>query len=170
MNYKNELQLTFSGREIALKRIGAIESTVFDDETSAQFSIKRREKYQNLFEKSEERIAEIKSRISDDISAKKLELENYENNVAQVDTQYKLGELSPEEREKRVHAIRKKYDKAKAEMSELQQLSQASTSLEIGGQLPIDIDKDVDEFGNIIKKPGLDASKMFGSLRSKMPF
>jgi len=31
--------------------------------------------------------------------------------------------------------------------------------LEIGGRIPIDIDKDVDEFGNIIKEAGLNLPK-----------
>jgi len=155
MAYKNDLQLAFSGKEIATQRIAIIDSTSFDDETSKQFSKRRREKCQKMLHRSEERIAEIKSRIAEDISAKKLELENYNNEVTQVNTQYKLGELSPEEREKRVNTIRKKYDKVRDGAVELQQLSRASTSSEVGGQIPIDIDKEVDEFGNIIKKAGL---------------
>jgi len=164
MKYKSELQLVFSGKEIALQRIKLIESTVFDDETEERFSRRRHAKYKNLLKQSNERIAEIKSRIAEDISAKKLQLEDYKKEVTQVNTRYKLGELSPEEREKLVNTIRKKYDKARTEANELLQLSKASTSSEIGGQIPIDIDKEVDDFGNILKKTG------FGGLSKDLPF
>ena len=162
MTYKNELQLAFSGKEIAMQKISIIESTTFNDKTAEQFSRRRREQYQKLLDRSEERIAEIKSRIAEDIGAKKLQLENYKNERTQVNTRYKLGEIPYEQHEKLENGIKKKFDKAKAEAAALEQLYGASRSSEIGGQVPFDIDKDVDGFGNIIKKAGL-------SLPTKMP-
>ena len=63
MTYKDDLRLAFTGKEIASQRIALIESTTFNDETSEQFSRRRREKYQNLSKRSEEKIAEIKSKF-----------------------------------------------------------------------------------------------------------
>jgi translation initiation factor 2B subunit (eIF-2B alpha/beta/delta family) len=71
MAYKNDLQLAYSGREIALQRIEIIDSTVFDDEAARNYSEARRTKYQRLLERSDERIADIKSRIAEDIGVKK---------------------------------------------------------------------------------------------------
>jgi len=155
MTYKKDLQLAFSGKEIASQRIEIIESTVFENETAEQFSRGRREKYQKLLEQSDKKISEIKSRIAEDISAKKFQLENFQNERTQVNTRYKLGELSYEEHEKIENGIRKKFEKVRNEASALQQLYETSTSSEIGGQIPLDIDKDVDDYGNIIKKSGM---------------
>jgi hypothetical protein len=154
MAYKDELRLAFSGKEIALERIAIIESTTFNDETAEQFSRRRREKYQNLLDRSEEKVAEIKSRIAEDIGVKKIQLEEIKNEREQVNTRYKLGELSYEMHEKIESGIRRKFDKVKGEAEALQQLYGTSTSLEIGSRIAIDIDNDVDEFGNIIKRPG----------------
>jgi len=120
MTYKNDLQLALSGKEIALQRIGIIDSTTFENETAAQFSRGRREKYQKVLEKSEERIAEIKSRIAEDISAKKIQLENFKNERTQVNTRYQLREISSEEHERIENGIRKKFDNlTKSELKRL---------------------------------------------------
>ena len=155
MAYKDDLRLAFSGKEIALERIALIESTVFENETAEQFSRKRREKYQKLLEQSDMRISEIKSRIAEDISAKRFQLEDFQNERTQVTTRYQLREISHEEHEKIEAGIRKKFDKVRAEADALQQLCEASTSSEIGGRIPIDIEKDVDDYGNIIRKSGI---------------
>ena len=160
MTHKDDLRLAFSGKEIASERIALIESTAFENETAEQFSRERREKYQRLAEQSEKKISEIKSRIVEDIGAKQLQLDECENGVTQIETQYQLGELSYEELEKKVNATRKKCNKVKDEMNELQHLFESSTSLGFGGRISIDIDKDVDESGTITKKPGLDLSKL----------
>jgi hypothetical protein len=152
MAYKNELQLAYSGREIALQRIEIINSTVFEDETEKNYSDARREKYQKLLEKSDERIAEIKSRIAEDISAKKLQLEEYKTEYSHVSTRHKLGEISLQECEKQQNIFQKKYDRLKQDAAELDRLLATSNSSEIGGQIPIDIDKDVDDYGNINRK------------------
>ena len=152
MAYKDDLRLAFSGKEIASQRIEVIDSTTFENETAEQFSRGRRVKYQNLLEKSNERIAEIKSRIVEDIGAKKIQLKEFQQEVTQVNTRYKLGEVSYEVHEKIKNDIRKKFDKVKAEGIALQKLYEASTSSEIGGRIPIDIDNDVDSDGNINRK------------------
>ena len=155
MAYIDDLKLALSGKEIASQRIAIIESTTCNDETSEQFSKRRREQYQKLLDRSEEKIAEIKSRIAEDIGEKKFQLEGYKNERTEVNTRYKLGEIPYEQHEKIENGIKKKFDKAKAEAEALQHLYGVSRSSEIGGQIPIDIEKDVDEFGNIIKKAGL---------------
>ena len=149
MTYKKDLQLAFSGKEIASQRIEIIESTVFENEAAEDFSRERGVKYQKLLEKSNERIAEIKSRIADDIDVKQLQLDEYEKELAQVDARYTLGELSFGEHEKKRNVITKKYSKVEIEVTELQNLLNASGSSEIGGKIAIDIDKEVDESGNI---------------------
>ena len=109
MAYKNELQLALSGKETASKRIAIIDSTTFTDETAERFGKRRREQYQKLLEKSEERITEIKSRIAEDISAKKLQLEGFRKEKTHINTRYQLGEISSEEREKGENRLRKKF-------------------------------------------------------------
>ena len=151
-NLKKDLQFAFSGKEIASQRIAIIDSTEFTDETAERFSRGRREKYQKLLEQSNMKIADTKSKIAEDISAKKFQLESFKNERAQVNTLYQLGEISFEEHERIENGIKKKFDKVKAEATALQQLYEVSRSSEIGGLVPLDIDKDVDAYGNIIKK------------------
>jgi TPR repeat protein len=152
MAYKNDLQLAYSGREIALQRIEVIDSTVFDDQASRNYREQRRIKYQRLLERSDEKISEIKSRITEGIAAKKLQLEEYKTEHNHVDTRYKLGEISLPEREKQQNLLQKKYDQVKQEAIELDRLLQASGSSEIGGLISIDIDREVDGYGNINRK------------------
>ena len=149
MAYKNDLQLAFSGKEIALQRIEIIESTVFENEAAKEFSKGRSIKYQNLLDRSNEKIAEVKSRITDDIGVKQLQLDDYGKELAQVDARYTLGELSFAEHEKKRNAISKKYSKVESEVTELQHLLNSSGSSEVGGRIAIDIEKEVDESGNI---------------------
>ena len=165
MTHKNELQLAFSGKEIASERIAVIDATELNDEHVERLSRDRREKYQKLLEQSEKRIPVIKSSIAEDISGKQFQLEGFKRERTEVTTRYQLGEISYEECEKLENGIKKKFDEVKAEAEALQQLYYASTSSEIGGQIPIDIDKDVDNYGNIIKKPGSDTS----STRTVLP-
>jgi hypothetical protein len=152
MVYKNDLQLAYSGREIALQRIEIIDSTVFNDQSGRKYSETRRNKYQRLLEKSAEKISAIKSRIRDDIAAKKIQLEEYKTESNHVDTRYKLGEISLQECEREQNILQKKYDRVKQEAVELDRLLETSKSLEIGGQIVIDIEKEVDDHGNINRK------------------
>jgi hypothetical protein len=152
MAYKNDLQLAYSGREIATQRIEIIDSTVFDDQAARSYSEARRTKYQRLLEKSDEKIAEIKGKITEDIGVKKLQLDESKTAYNQVSTRYKLGEISLQECEKQQNILQRKYDRVKQEGVELSQLLDTSRSLEVGGQIPIDIDKEVDGYGNINRK------------------
>lgn len=149
MAYKNDLQLAFSGKEIASQRIEIIESTVFDSEAAESFSKERRVKYQKLLDTSKERIAEIKSKIAEDIGVKQLQLDEYEKEMTELDARHTLGELSFDEYEKKRSAITKKSSKVDLEIGELRHLLDASGSAEVGGKIAIDIDKEVDESGNI---------------------
>jgi hypothetical protein len=152
MAYKNDLQLAYSGREIALQRIAIIDSSVFNDQASRNYSEQRRTKYQRLLEKSEEKIAEIKGKITEDIGVKKFQLEESKAAYNHVSTRYKLGEISLQESEKQQSVLQKKYDRVKLEAVELDRLLNSSSSSEVGGQIPIDIDKEVDDYGNINRK------------------
>jgi hypothetical protein len=152
MTYKNDLQLDYSGREIALQRIKIIDSTIFNDETARKYSEQRRRKYQRLLEKSDEKVADIKSRIREDISLKKLQLEEYTTESHHVSTRYKLGEISLQECEKEEKILQKRYDRVKQEVAELDRLLETSRSSEVGGQISIDIETEVDGYGNINRK------------------
>ena len=160
MTYKTDLQLAYSGKEIASERIAIIDSTVFENETAEQFGRRRREKYQKLLDQSDMKISEIKNRIAEDISAKTFQLESFKDERAQVNTRYQLREISHEEHEKIENGIKKKFDKVKGEVDILQQLCEASSSSEIGGLIPLDIDKDVDDYGNITRKFGMQLPPM----------
>jgi hypothetical protein len=154
MAYKNDLQLAYSGREISLQSIEVIDSTVFDDQAARNSSKAKakRKKYQRLLEKSDEKIAEIKSRITEDIAAKKLQLEESKTEYNHVSTRYKLGKISLQECEEQQNSLQKKYDRIKQDAVELNQLLDTSRSSEIGGQIPIDIETEVDGYGNINRK------------------
>jgi TPR repeat protein len=151
MAYKTELQLAFSGREEALEKVAIFESDDFNDEIAANYSREKRIKYHKLLEQSDEKIAAIKSRVAEEIGAKQLQLESFKNERTEVNTRHQLGEITNEEREKLENSIKKQFDKVRSEAEALQQLYKASTSSEIGGRVPIDIDKDVDDHGNIVK-------------------
>jgi hypothetical protein len=154
MTHKNDLQLAYSGREIALQRIEIIDSSVFYDQAARNYSKEKakRKKYQRLLEKSDEKIAEIKSKITEDITAKKLQLDESKMVYNQVSTRHKRGEISLEECEKQQNILQKKYDRIKQEAVELDRLLNSSSSSEVGGQIPIDIEIEVDGYGNINRK------------------
>ncbi|MDR2854544.1 MAG: hypothetical protein LBV40_00055 [Methanomicrobiales archaeon] len=155
MTYKADLQLAFSGKEIALERIAIIESIDLKNETAERFSRERREKYEKLLKQSEGRILDIKRSIAEDSSAKRLQLEHYKGEVAQASDRCQIGEISYEEYEKIKRDIHDKLADVKAEIHALQQLYETATSSEIGGQIPIDIDNDVNDYGNIIRESGM---------------
>ena len=151
MAYKTELQLAFSGREEALEKVAIFESADFNDEIAADYDREKRIKYHKLLEQSDEKIAAIKSRVAEEIGAKQLQLESFKAERTEVNTRHQLGEITNEEREKLENDIKKKFDKVRSEAEAFQQLYKASASSEIGGKVPIDIDKDVDDHGNIVK-------------------
>ena len=145
MTHKSDLQLAFSGKEIASQRIKEINSRIFDDQSE------KHAKYQKLLNKSEAWVSEIKRRIVEDIDIRKQQLEELKEEFSQINTGYEFGKITIEAWEKQRKLIRKKHDRVKAEGIQLNKLLKASTSSDLGGQIPIDIDTDVDEYGYIRK-------------------
>ena len=134
---EKELQLALSEKERAetllsnlekLKEEGTIDETQYESMKS---------EYTQMLNSANTEIEQIKSEINREIGSEQRDLGVYKQELSNLEVRFKVGELGAEEYRKSEQRTRSKLDKIETKLSELNKLSEAKSSADLGGPIAV---------------------------------
>ena len=140
-----KLRIAFSKKEKGEQLLSKLEELKEKGEVEDEQYEKKKEGYQRLLEEGKLEIEAIKGGLSSKLEALKRELEGYPEDLKHLKLESKVGEISATRYMRQEQRIRRKIQKLRPQISDLETLLKAESAESAGGFIDVPIER----------KPGL---------------
>jgi len=130
---ERELQMAFSRKEKNEKLLTNLEKLREEGSVTDEQYESMKSNYTQIINEAASAIEQIKGGLSRDIESEENALENYKQELKNLEARFKVGELSVDEYQKSEQKIKTKIDRGQANVSELKRLYESKSSADVGG-------------------------------------
>lgn len=132
---ERELQRAFSIKEKYEKILANLDDLKVEESVPDDLFDSMKAEYQQSLKQAIETIAQVKRKLAGDIQSEEINVQRQNQELHNLDTRFKVGEITADNLQKAEQRIRRKIQRSQAHLEELKRLQASQSSADVGGYI-----------------------------------
>jgi hypothetical protein len=130
---ERELQKAFSEKEKFEKLLTNLDELKTEESIPDDLFNSMKAEYQQSLKQAIETINQVKEKLRGDIQAEEIKIQRYNQELQNLDTRFKVGEISSENLQKNEQRIQRRLQRSLDFVEEINRLQASQSSIDVGG-------------------------------------